>query len=118
MLADAEQCRSAAVSLSNYPPGVTGNELEIAGPDYEQDEERYCGAEVQVVPAALAKDIVESVLRAQEGLRVNADVLSILIRQAEIAGECGYEGEVTVYRYQRRQWWVCPACRTSHEEDE
>lgn len=23
--------------MSNYPPGVTGNEFEIAGPDWEDD---------------------------------------------------------------------------------
>ena len=30
------------MSLSNYPPGVTGNEYEIAGPDSEWEETRYC----------------------------------------------------------------------------
>lgn len=28
--------------LSNYPPGVTGNEYQIAGPDWEQEDHRYC----------------------------------------------------------------------------
>ena len=27
---------------SNYPPGVTGNEYEIAGPDYERDVDEEC----------------------------------------------------------------------------
>ena len=27
----------------NYPPGVTGNEFEIAGPDYEQEVDGECG---------------------------------------------------------------------------
>ncbi len=27
---------------SNYPPGVTGNEYEIAGADYEQDFDEKC----------------------------------------------------------------------------
>jgi len=27
---------------SNYPPGVTGNEYEIAGPDEQWDEEYFC----------------------------------------------------------------------------
>ena len=26
----------------NYPPGVTGNEYEIAGPDSEWEETHYC----------------------------------------------------------------------------
>mgnify|MGYP003679321021 FL=1 len=28
--------------MSNYPPGVTGNEYEIAGPDYERESDTYC----------------------------------------------------------------------------
>ncbi len=28
--------------MSNYPPGVSGNEYEIAGPDWEQDSTEYC----------------------------------------------------------------------------
>lgn len=28
--------------MSNYPPGVTGNEFEIAGPDWEQEAEGKC----------------------------------------------------------------------------
>lgn len=28
--------------MSNYPPGVTGNEYEIAGPDREFTDERDC----------------------------------------------------------------------------
>jgi hypothetical protein len=27
---------------SNYPPGVTGNEYEISGPDCEWEEQREC----------------------------------------------------------------------------
>ena len=27
----------------DYPPGVTGAELEIAGPDWEHEEDRVCG---------------------------------------------------------------------------
>ena len=28
--------------MSNYPPGVTGNEFEIAGPDWEGPIDRDC----------------------------------------------------------------------------
>ena len=30
------------MTMSNYPPGVTGNEYEIAGPDSEWESEEYC----------------------------------------------------------------------------
>jgi len=29
--------------MSNYPPGVTGNEFAIAGPDYEKESDLPCG---------------------------------------------------------------------------
>ncbi len=29
---------------SNYPPGVTGNEYAIVGPDYEKDSDELCPA--------------------------------------------------------------------------
>ena len=28
--------------MSNYPPGVTGSEYEIAGPDYEREVDENC----------------------------------------------------------------------------
>jgi len=31
--------------MSNYPPGVTGNEYQIAGPDAEFDDVRECSSE-------------------------------------------------------------------------
>lgn len=31
--------------MSNLPPGVTGNEYQIAGPDFERDESRECPSE-------------------------------------------------------------------------
>jgi len=32
----------SASSLSNYPPGVTGNEYAISGAEHEWEEEREC----------------------------------------------------------------------------
>lgn len=29
--------------MSNYPPGVTGNEYQIAGADYERESDVPCG---------------------------------------------------------------------------
>jgi ribosomal protein S27AE len=28
--------------MNNYPPGVSGNEYEIAGPDYQRDHPEPC----------------------------------------------------------------------------
>jgi len=32
------------MTLSNFPPGVSGNETQIAGDDYERDETRHVDA--------------------------------------------------------------------------
>lgn len=32
------------MSMSNYPPGVTGREYQISGPDREWEDERECEA--------------------------------------------------------------------------
>lgn len=37
--------------MSNYPPGVTGNEYEIAGPDWESEVEVICSVCGAVTPA-------------------------------------------------------------------
>ena len=36
--------------MSNYPPGVSGNEYEISGPDTETESEQECPTCEAVVP--------------------------------------------------------------------
>lgn len=35
--------------MSNYPPGVSGNEFAIAGPDYEREYEESCPACLEIL---------------------------------------------------------------------
>lgn len=38
------------MTLSGYPPGVTGLEYEIAGPDHEEEREEHCiGCDAEIV---------------------------------------------------------------------
>lgn len=37
-----DQRKGVHYQMSNYPPGVTGNEYEIAGADFEQELSREC----------------------------------------------------------------------------
>ena len=102
----------------NLPPGVTGSEWQIAGPDFEQDMERVCEADVETVPLHLAQEILDAVVSAKAGGMPDTDKYAILIRQSFIGGPCGWEGEVTVTGYRGVLTWTCPACGTDHEDEE
>lgn len=46
--------------MDNYPPGVTGNEYEIAGPDHEwYDEDWVCTNEIKYI--LIPEEIVEKI---------------------------------------------------------
>jgi hypothetical protein len=72
--------------MSNYPPGVTGREYEIAGPSREYTDTRKCAA-VEETPDGMG-----------------------------LGDECGWEGEVDIAGYGEENWWVCPKCGTEHTE--
>lgn len=113
--------------MSNYPPGVTGNEYEIAGPDYERDEERECtmqDAVIRVVNhesydvyvAQIERMLVTdetpdpaALLRYLQGVKDSVMKLDVEY--------CPFEGYVTVQGYGGMEWWDCPVCGHRHEED-
>lgn len=123
---------------SNYPPGVTGHEIEIAGAYWEDSVERVCGmrdADITVINNRLAvavadlqkargdvHDRVEGAEFAYERARhrvlseavlYNQDVCTISV------AECPFEGDVWVTQNYRGGVlsWECPLCKTVHEED-
>jgi len=77
----------------DYPPGVTGNEREIAGNDSEFEAERECTS--YAVYTALGKD----------GQRI------------EVEADCPFVGEVTVAAHRAQEFWVCPLCGAEHNEE-
>lgn len=120
--------------MSNYPPGVTGREWQIAGADREVDERRTCGAEN--VEVLVPRDEVESyidlalgVLTGRVLVREGADRVDRAIVHLTRAFEafkgmdktevavCPFDGTVTVQQYGTTLTWVCPLCDTDHEED-
>lgn len=116
--------------LSNYPPGVTGNELEIAGPDWEGEIEVTCGERDVSLQCMENGDIdnikrIASVKGAQgSGKTRDADVIQQSLRRAlsrlidVTLAVCPFEGEVAAWRYRRVLHWQCPLCGTEHERED
>ena len=90
------------MGMSNYPPGVTGRELQIAGPDWEDEIEVTCRA----------KNVTWLVAAAGEKGKAAPKLMDFDF------DECPYEGAVDAWGYHRVTHWTCPACGTEHDVDE
>lgn len=111
--------------MSNYPPGVTGNEYEIAGPDWEGEVEVSCDA--QNVQLYVLSGEADTALTLMTRLRVDDPVgaatlprLVQTVRNGLIEvplDECPFEGEVYGWAFHGVLTWVCPLCQTEHQED-
>jgi len=79
-----------------YPPGVSGNEYEIAGPSWSGEIERTCGA----------SNVTITVKRVDDDALVPLDM-----------DECPWiDGEVYAETFQGVMSWTCPLCGKLHEE--
>ena len=83
----------------NLPPGVTGREYAISGPEWDGEIERTCAT----------KNVTITIVdREDDG---NTFVLEV--------DECPLiDREVYAQRYNGVLSWTCPACGTEHIEDE
>lgn len=110
---------------SNLPPGVTGNEYEIAGPDFERDEERACmirDLDVRTISSygeSRIKHAIEQLSGAANVMVAVGYLRTALldINHVEMDAECPFEGVVTVTGYQGVVTWECPLCRFVHEDE-
>lgn len=128
--------------LSNYPPGVTGNEPQIAG-GTDVVVEVTCGAEpFDVYPAAAVDDLLrsladvlngrrtvrtevrgrwreetetEQVLRAKNRLAVA--LIGVAAMKFEQPEPCRFVGQVDAEVFEGTLCWECPSCGTKHEDD-
>ena len=122
--------------MSNYPPGVTGMEYEISGPDYEETEAKDCdNQQCLYVSAALVRDLIATVAQrlqvASQGGTLGADVAQkmatlslddlnafvLALPDDEVEYPCEWSGDVDVQGYQGQKWWTCPRCGTEHTEE-
>jgi hypothetical protein len=80
----------------SYPPGVSGREYEIAGPDWAGEVHRTCGASVVTIKVKRFDD--------DETMDLDMD-------------ECPWiDGEVYAETFQGVMSWTCPLCGRLHEE--
>ena len=85
------------MGLSNYPPGVSGNELELAGPSWEGMVERTC----------TAQNVQLKVVGAEPGTLIDVELDS-----------CPWvDGEVEAWEYGGTLAWTCPVCGREYTED-
>jgi predicted RNA-binding Zn-ribbon protein involved in translation (DUF1610 family) len=119
--------------MSNYPPGVSGLEYEIAGPDNEWEEEFECDNTnlryVRITEntfnycSELGKKIYKT--EGQKSLkenfytyasRINSMFNSPQINPEVIVTECTYVGTVLKESYRGNVYWECPSCGKTYEE--
>lgn len=99
--------------MSNYPPGVTGNEYQIAGPDSEGDCQRDCRrcAFIAAENGWFDNTSMEWFVRDEDGEPVNAD-------------ECDWSEapvRLTLHDYSTYQgYWnaTCGVCGLESEGDQ
>lgn len=125
---------------SNYPPGVTGRELHIAGPFWEGVVERTCevpDAEIDVIAPRMRwayeqfKAAIRRIETGEEAHRWEWTTdeavkrITMLIASDEVyetitVPNCPFEGEVEAMRYSEHSglMWTCPLCDAEHDEED
>lgn len=111
--------------MSNLPPGVTGNEYQIAGPDREWDDYRECSSEgftvrtIDLYGEGLIQKAIE-MLNGTGNITVAVSYLRTALSDIEtvdVDGECPFGSDVTLQTYHGIESWECPICRTMHETE-
>ena len=105
--------------VTNYPPGVSGNEPEIAGyPTSERSRE--CQADAPTLTRYSVLEVVHNVdlvdlsdpSRARDRLQAAIDALP-----TDEDGVCAFEGLVEVEHDGNVEFWTCPNCGEGHESE-
>lgn len=116
-----------SMASSNYPPGVSGNEYEIAGADSEWEELEDCNGEIEIMP--IPYDSAEAIVDAIKSVKDLDDIedLKATIRFLQSAVEnfidtsititCPLDEEVYKESYRGITRWECPICGKAYEVD-
>lgn len=109
---------------SNYPPGVTGHEPQIAG-DEEIVERRDCDEEVPWVRADPIRSRAIGLIAAARREPLTSALMTGLQALDQALDDdhvrlapCDWSGEVTI-RVDRggTGYWICRGCGIEHTED-
>lgn len=123
--------------MSNYPPGVTGHEPQIAGYNSHDVSVECLSEDVSGVPTALVMSLLADIaqaLTAPGGLYLDRpdhlvrDDVARARQRIENARdalkaadgehvECGFEGDVEAVIEYGTLYWTCPWCGTAHEDN-
>lgn len=100
-----------------YPPGVTGNELEIAGPSWEGEITRTCmqtDVELEVLGSE-SRDLLSANLT---GITTTMVVDFVKSAVTITVPECPFiDGEAYAWVYNGVLVWTCPVCGHEYTED-
>lgn len=122
--------------MSSYPPGVTGNEPQIAG--YPSTmvartcrDARGEATRTEWLPVARIREEIDHIATSLHAALTNPDAAQghvlqagwplAALRQATFDDaaefECDFDGDVEVELHGSTEVWRCPTCWTLHEED-
>jgi hypothetical protein len=121
--------------MSNYPPGVTGFEYQIAGADEEYLGDFHCEHEVEKL--VIVKHQIDELMKIVNSACNNFDnllekreiwklkhygVYAVQMKLMEILENvkttiepCDFDGEVEFSRYKRDISWNCPVCDKNYD---
>lgn len=118
--------------MSNYPPGVTGNEYEIAGGD-EFEEHFDCSAEMECVALTRKQiyNLSDHALTLYNEYKKYGAIHSINAHLKQLMHElngyydsddlivknCDFSGVVLKEEYRGTVYFECPKCETTYEKD-
>jgi hypothetical protein len=121
--------------MNNYPPGVTGDEYEIAGAS-ETEEYWECESMVTavIVNMPMIKEMSEDIFTVFTSLRdhsytsyqalvdqkvknIKRTLEDLTHSNDAIEVDCGFHGYVLMQSYKNKKWWSCPSCQEEHETE-
>lgn len=101
----------------NFPPGVSGNEIEIAGADWEGEIERSCD-QTDVEIAVLGPESRDLLAANRTGITTTMLVDFVKSMVTVTVPECPFiDGEVYAWSYNGVLTWTCPVCGHEYTED-
>ena len=108
--------------MSNYPPGVTGNEPEIAGyPSMTLDKQ--CEEDVPYIATWVVTEhldgIAAVIARSDDTIPAIIEQLGHLwehLNKDAVDVTCGFDGDVDAEMAYGVAYWTCPRCGTEHED--